>query len=192
MSHVMCHVSRHMSRVTCHMSRVTCHMSQFYLFIFFFSRTKWWSLSVEGLLSTGPTPSSFINWFILSFQTFKTPSHPNHKSQGPEIFKECSPPSMCCMSGVRCHVLCVRCHMYLFLQSCWASLWRVYYQRGLPCPVLLVIDFLEKSFTKKYSANYKVQNSKPKKIYNEYPIFNALFYQSGVIFYTERVCSYVC
>ena len=23
-------------------------------------RTKWWSYSVEGLLSTGPTPSSFL------------------------------------------------------------------------------------------------------------------------------------
>ena len=52
-----------MSRVTCHVSRVTCHMSRvnfffFYLFIylfiyFFFFRTKWWSLSVEGLSSTG-------------------------------------------------------------------------------------------------------------------------------------------
>ena len=46
---VMCHMScvtRDMSRVTCHMSHVTsrCHM---------------WSLSVEGLLSTGPTSSSF-------------------------------------------------------------------------------------------------------------------------------------
>ena len=41
----------HMSRVTCHMSRVTCHMScvtcQFFFLI------KWWSLSVEGLSSTG-------------------------------------------------------------------------------------------------------------------------------------------
>ena len=27
----------------------------------FFFRTKWWSLLVEGLLSTGPTPSSFNN-----------------------------------------------------------------------------------------------------------------------------------
>ena len=60
MSHVMCHVSHvtcHMSHVICHMSRVTCHVS--HVLIFFF--TKWWSLSVEGLLSTGPTPSSFLN-----------------------------------------------------------------------------------------------------------------------------------
>ena len=43
-------------------SRVTCHMSHYYyylLFIYFF-RTKWWSLSVEGLLSTGPTTPSFL------------------------------------------------------------------------------------------------------------------------------------
>ena len=50
----------HMSRVTCHMSCVTCHMSCvtcqiFYLFFF----TKGWSLAGEGLLSTGPTLSSF-------------------------------------------------------------------------------------------------------------------------------------
>ena len=59
MSHVTCHVSHvtcHMSRVTCHMSCVTCHMSPFFLLLF---PTKWWSLSVEGMLSTGPTPSSF-------------------------------------------------------------------------------------------------------------------------------------
>ena len=44
-----------MSRVTCHMSRVTCNF--FFLLKKF---TKWWSYSVEGLLSTGPTPSSLL------------------------------------------------------------------------------------------------------------------------------------
>ena len=60
------------SCVTCHVSHVTCHMSNviffliyFFFFFFFLSfflsfRTKWRSLSGEGLLSTGPTPSSFI------------------------------------------------------------------------------------------------------------------------------------
>ena len=43
---------RHTTRVTCHVSHVTSHI------FFFFFRTKWWTLSVEGLLSTGPTPSS--------------------------------------------------------------------------------------------------------------------------------------
>ena len=60
--HVTCNVSCvtcHVSRVTCHVSRVTCHMSRVTCHIFFcFFWTKWWSLSVEGLLSTGPTPSS--------------------------------------------------------------------------------------------------------------------------------------
>ena len=42
-----------MSRVTSHVSRVTCHI--FFCFCFFL--TKWWSSSVEGLLSRGPTPS---------------------------------------------------------------------------------------------------------------------------------------
>ena len=40
-----------MSHVTCHMLRVTCN--------FFSFQTKLWSLSVDGLLSTGPTLSSF-------------------------------------------------------------------------------------------------------------------------------------
>ena len=72
---VMCHVSS----VTCHMSPVICHLSpvtwqHFFLHFFFIKKrrskkdffssfkinwTKWWSWSVEGLLSTGPTPSSF-------------------------------------------------------------------------------------------------------------------------------------
>ena len=50
MSHVTCHVLR----VTCHVSRVTCHVSFFYfIYLFIFFMTKWWSLSVEGLSSTG-------------------------------------------------------------------------------------------------------------------------------------------
>ena len=56
MSHVTCHVSR---VTTCHLSRVRCHMSHVFFSSYFFFRIKWWSLSVEGLLSTGPTPSSF-------------------------------------------------------------------------------------------------------------------------------------
>ena len=63
-----CHVSCfmcHMSRVmTCHVSRVTCNFFSFFLLLFF--RTKWWSLLVEGLLSTGPTPSSLLT--IYTFQ----------------------------------------------------------------------------------------------------------------------------
>ena len=57
--HNIWHVTCHVSRVTCHVSQDMCHMSIFY-YLSFFPRTKWWSLSVEGLLSTGPTPSSLI------------------------------------------------------------------------------------------------------------------------------------
>ena len=39
----MSHVTCHLSHVTCHMSNVTCHMS------------------FEGLLLTGPTPSSLVD-----------------------------------------------------------------------------------------------------------------------------------
>ena len=57
LSRVICHVSP----VTCHMSRVTYHMSHVMCNLFiFFSFTKCWSLSVEGLLSTRPTSSSCV------------------------------------------------------------------------------------------------------------------------------------
>ena len=59
-----------MSRVTCHMSHATCHLSciqcpMSHFFLSFFS-SKWWSQLVEGLLLTGPTPSSFIFFLLLS------------------------------------------------------------------------------------------------------------------------------
>ena len=54
--HVSC-VTCHMSHVPCHVSQVMCHMSHFS-----FSFAKWWSLSVEGLLLTGPTPSNSCRW----------------------------------------------------------------------------------------------------------------------------------
>ena len=58
----MSHVPWHLSRVICNVSRVRCHMSHFFFGI------KWQSLSVEGLLSMGPTMSSFYSYsyFILS------------------------------------------------------------------------------------------------------------------------------
>ena len=52
----MLHVTCHMSNIPCHMSCVTCY---------FFLQTKWWSLLVEGLLSTGPTQSSWWTFIIL-------------------------------------------------------------------------------------------------------------------------------
>ena len=57
-------VTCHMSCVTCHMScvmcqklRVTCQISCVKKFMFFFYKNLL-SISLEGLLSTGPTPSS--------------------------------------------------------------------------------------------------------------------------------------
>ena len=57
-SHVTCRmpcVTYHVSHVTCHMSNVTCEEKKEDKNVI-----KWWSQSVEGLLSTGPTPSSFL------------------------------------------------------------------------------------------------------------------------------------
>ena len=66
---VMCHISPvtfHLSPVMCHLSPVTCHffftLKKIKWILFFMLQrilTKWWSYSVEGLLSTGHTPSSF-------------------------------------------------------------------------------------------------------------------------------------
>ena len=55
------------SHTMCHVSPVTCHLSKYFIFLFYEKKnlsfrknwTKWWSLSLEGMLSTGPTPSSF-------------------------------------------------------------------------------------------------------------------------------------
>ena len=51
----------HMSGVTCHMSCVTSQVSSV---IIFFLLKKWWNQSVEGLLSTGPTPSNFVHLLV--------------------------------------------------------------------------------------------------------------------------------
>ena len=49
-----------MSHVACHLSCVLYHISLFFpLFL-----TKWWSLLVEGLLSSRPTPSSLSGIYI--------------------------------------------------------------------------------------------------------------------------------
>ena len=59
-SHVICQVSR----VTCQVSGVMCQVSSVRCQIIKKKKKmkKWWSSSVEGLLSTGPTPSSFLRY----------------------------------------------------------------------------------------------------------------------------------
>ena len=62
-------VTCHLSHVTCHMSHVTCsvcHLSCQVMFFFVCFLTKWWSLSLEGLLSRGRTPFSL--YFIYKNQ----------------------------------------------------------------------------------------------------------------------------
>ena len=59
MSHLICYMSCvtcHVSCVPCHLSYVMCPMSCFFVVAFF--GPTWCSLMVEGLLSTGPYPSS--------------------------------------------------------------------------------------------------------------------------------------
>ena len=61
----MCHitgVTYHVSGVACHVSGVTCQVILIFLNLKKkkIIRKKWWSGSVEGLLSTGPTPSSSL------------------------------------------------------------------------------------------------------------------------------------
>ena len=63
MSCVMCHLSR-VSCVTCHVSCVTCPLSRvtWHLVVFFFSPNTLVEVKVEGLLSTGPTPSCYVTY----------------------------------------------------------------------------------------------------------------------------------
>ena len=130
MSHVTCHVSRvtcHVSHVICHMSHVMCHMSQLFFCCCFFW-TKWWSLAGEGLLSTGPTPSSFkrpgvagsvlhhlrhslINSVRQPFPPKLLPStfNPKWEELGSWNFERMFIPHY--VSCVMTHVSCVTCHM---------------------------------------------------------------------------------
>ena len=89
MSHVMCYMSCvtcHVSHVRCHMSGVTCHVldffSYFFFFFFFFYRTKWWSKLVKGLLSMGPTASSFID----NLGIFSTNLRPHYQNSFSKYF----------------------------------------------------------------------------------------------------------
>ena len=71
-SHCTLHVICHVSCVTCHVSNIMSPVHLFLLlsFLFFFSLTKWRSLSVEGLLSTGPTTSSYLRFSIYGIEKF--------------------------------------------------------------------------------------------------------------------------
>ena len=130
-SHVTCHVARgtcHVSRATCHVSRVTCHVSHVtyqkkkltFNFLFFYVKKIGQiggASSVEGLLSTGPTPSSFLKLHraalgvILQFKFFQTLSIPNRKSKGAEILREFSSYTICDLSCITCHLSPVTCHL---------------------------------------------------------------------------------
>ena len=77
------------------MSYVTCRVSRVTFFFFFFFLTKWWSLSVEGLLSTGPTPSSFLNVQFSLPITGKT--HLSHLAMAPRLTGAVS--SFCIWAG---------------------------------------------------------------------------------------------
>ena len=94
-----------MSCVTCHVFCVTCYMSGVTCHFFFssFFRTKWWSLSVEGLLSTGPTPSSsLINKVTQSSFSSKSSKYPHSQIVRARDLK--------CWDNVH-HPLCVTCHL---------------------------------------------------------------------------------
>ena len=60
------------------------------------------------------TNTFIINWLtnllILFLQIFRPPSRSNRKSKGPEIFRECLPPTNCRMSRVNSHVSHFTCH----------------------------------------------------------------------------------
>ena len=78
-----------------------CHVSHVTFFLLLFFQTILWSLSVKGLLSTGPTPSSVQ---ISS-------KHFHSQTQGLESLRECSLPTMCHMTDVICHMSDFLCHI---------------------------------------------------------------------------------
>ena len=64
----------HVSHVTYHVSYVTC---LFFIFIYYsFFLAKWWSYLVEGLLSKGPTPSSFSSFQCINEEALILYSQP--------------------------------------------------------------------------------------------------------------------
>ena len=69
----------HVSDVRCQVSGVRCQVSgvryhvaglTFKIILNLFIRTKWWCQLMEGLLSRGPTPSSFLYHNFVSFHIF--------------------------------------------------------------------------------------------------------------------------
>ena len=73
----MSHVTFQVSHVMCHMSHVTCQVSHVTFCCSSFLRTNWWSFSVEGMLSTGPTPSSLISiapYMLIIFSVYNVHS----------------------------------------------------------------------------------------------------------------------
>ena len=61
-------VTSHMSGARCHVSGFRCHMScvRCHMYFIFFPQTNWRNLLVDGLLSTGPTPSSLQAAMVLN------------------------------------------------------------------------------------------------------------------------------
>ena len=123
----MCHVSHvtcHVSPFTCHLSPVTCHLSHVkkISFTFFFIKKKyiyiyilknWWSWSVEGLLSTGPTPSSLITFIFIKMDSAQT-NRPPRKSKFNDVhFCFGSKLSYCCqVAAQKIQTHCLDTHTY--------------------------------------------------------------------------------
>ena len=75
-------------------------------------RTK----AYEHYMSSRPDVTGAVlqtDSIILCENILKTPLLPNRKSQGADIFRECSPPPpvICHVSHVMCHVSHVKCHV---------------------------------------------------------------------------------
>ena len=82
-----------------------------------------YSISMNGLLKTFRKSllsliHSLIYWVILLLRIFQTLSIPNHRSQGGEILRECSAPTMWHISHVTCYMSNVP---YFFSSTTWWS-----------------------------------------------------------------------
>ena len=71
--------------------------------------------------------------------------------------RECAPPSTCHMSQVTCHLSHFTCHMAPVSCHMWRVIWRVCYQRRLPCIYKIIHQWV---FMKHCTSIYVRFNSK--------------------------------
>ena len=131
-----------MSCVMCHVTRVTCLESSVTFFLVKLVDLVGGGSVINGAYPVRPSKcpkfdTNMMLWELNLVKIFNTLHIPNCRSWAAEILRECSPPTMCHMSCVRCQVPGVKCFflflfIFIFFWSHQANRGKVCYQRGLP------------------------------------------------------------